>query len=511
MKRQAGKIGGKIGGGRAGHDPRNLLTSLVLVFPLFLIYQIGVLFTLPVLNGADFLTVFLFRNLGLSTGSLPRLHLRRRGGVRHRRGRAAPQAALRSRTSSSRVLLESAIYALTMGSLIVFVMTRGLGISPQLAGRRRLRGAAGPRHADRDVARRGRLRGDGVPPRHPGRPHASLFERVHRPAALDRASRWRSASGRCCSRRCTTSRPTAIRCTSGSSSSACWPASASACSSGTAASRSPSTRTPSTISTCSSMSRSGRRLTRGGADFCSWRVFAAGLGGLAASCRAWRPWPRLAALGGRFAAARGRAAAWTGRAGLAVRLAALAAGAVLTGALAFARPRPASRPWPAWPARSACGRPLARGRLGRLSPCRRLPALPLFGDLGVRRVAVALGGERQARHVLAVVHQHAPRILEGHLGLAVGQDLRDEPLAELGVRHDHVLVIVLAELVGLGVLVAVLARRTPPRSASSSSRASWRRSARGRRPRRLRAACGTSGRRRTGCTGRDESRLRISK
>ena len=49
------------------HDPRNLLTSLVLVFPLFLIYQIGVLFTLPVLNGADFLTVFLFRNLGLST------------------------------------------------------------------------------------------------------------------------------------------------------------------------------------------------------------------------------------------------------------------------------------------------------------------------------------------------------------------------------------------------------------------------------------------------------------
>ena len=48
------------------YDPRNLLTSLVLVFPLFLIYQVGVLFTLPVLNGADFLTVFLFRNLGLS-------------------------------------------------------------------------------------------------------------------------------------------------------------------------------------------------------------------------------------------------------------------------------------------------------------------------------------------------------------------------------------------------------------------------------------------------------------
>ena len=51
------------------YDPKNLLTSLVLVFPLFLVYQVGVLFTLPMLNGADFLTVFLFRNLGLSTGA----------------------------------------------------------------------------------------------------------------------------------------------------------------------------------------------------------------------------------------------------------------------------------------------------------------------------------------------------------------------------------------------------------------------------------------------------------
>ena len=41
----------------------------MLVFPLFLIYQIGVLFTLPLLNGADFLTVFLFRKVGLTTGA----------------------------------------------------------------------------------------------------------------------------------------------------------------------------------------------------------------------------------------------------------------------------------------------------------------------------------------------------------------------------------------------------------------------------------------------------------
>jgi hypothetical protein len=114
------------------HDPRNLLTSLVLVFPLFLVYQVGVLYTLPMLNGADFLTVFLFRNLGLSTTAYL--------------GYTAAVAAiftivvlvLRRRQQfdpaiAGRVLIESAIYALTMGSLIVFVMTRVFGISPRLA------------------------------------------------------------------------------------------------------------------------------------------------------------------------------------------------------------------------------------------------------------------------------------------------------------------------------------------------------------------------------------------
>jgi hypothetical protein len=115
------------------HDPKNLLTSLVLVFPLFLVYQVGVLFTLPMLNGADFLTVFLFRNVGLSTSAYL--------------GFAAIVAAafaiavlvLRRRQQFDpglvwRVLIESAIYALTMGSLIVLVMTRVFGISPRLAG-----------------------------------------------------------------------------------------------------------------------------------------------------------------------------------------------------------------------------------------------------------------------------------------------------------------------------------------------------------------------------------------
>jgi membrane protease YdiL (CAAX protease family) len=115
------------------YDPKNLLTSLVLVFPLFLIYQIGVLFTLPMLNGADFLTVFLFRNLGLSTGA----YLAYTAAVAlafviavatlRRKQRFDPKLIVP-------VFVESAIYALTMGSLIVFVMTKVLHVSPRLAG-----------------------------------------------------------------------------------------------------------------------------------------------------------------------------------------------------------------------------------------------------------------------------------------------------------------------------------------------------------------------------------------
>ena len=115
------------------HDPRNLLTSLVLVFPLFLIYQVGVIFTLPMLNGADFLTVFLFRNLGLSTtaylGYTAIVAAAFAVGVLVLRRRQQFDPSL-----IGRVFIESAIYALTMGSLIVFVMTRIFGISPRLAG-----------------------------------------------------------------------------------------------------------------------------------------------------------------------------------------------------------------------------------------------------------------------------------------------------------------------------------------------------------------------------------------
>jgi membrane protease YdiL (CAAX protease family) len=118
---------------RLKYDPKNLLTSLVLVFPLFLTYQIGVLFTLPMLNGADFLTVFLFRNLGLSAGA----YLAYTAAVAIAFVIAVAMLRRKQKFDPKLIVpvfVESAIYALTMGSLIVFVMTRVLHVSPRLAG-----------------------------------------------------------------------------------------------------------------------------------------------------------------------------------------------------------------------------------------------------------------------------------------------------------------------------------------------------------------------------------------
>jgi len=118
---------------KAIYGAQNLLTSLVLVFPLFVIYQIGVLFTLPLLNGADFLTVFLFRKVGLSTNAylgytaLVTVLFAIAVAVLRRKQRFDPKLIVP-------VLIESAIYAMVMGTAIIFVMTKLLHISPQLAG-----------------------------------------------------------------------------------------------------------------------------------------------------------------------------------------------------------------------------------------------------------------------------------------------------------------------------------------------------------------------------------------
>jgi len=115
-----------------GSGSRNLVTSLILVFPLFLIYQLGVVLIYPMINGADFLTRFLFQNLGLSrsaylgyTAAVAVLYVLTVAILRRKQ-----QIHL---TMFMPVLLESAIYALTMGSVIVLVMTRIFGVSPSLA------------------------------------------------------------------------------------------------------------------------------------------------------------------------------------------------------------------------------------------------------------------------------------------------------------------------------------------------------------------------------------------
>ena len=100
--------------------------SLLCIFPLFLVYGVGVL-AAPTMNGVDFFT----RNLFAAVGQSVRNYLLVYGGLAlvfvgvllwMRR-----QGALH-RFSFFGVLLESAIYALTLGSFIVFVMRNLLGI-----------------------------------------------------------------------------------------------------------------------------------------------------------------------------------------------------------------------------------------------------------------------------------------------------------------------------------------------------------------------------------------------
>lgn len=109
----------------------NLLTSLVLVFPLWLAYQAGLLFLPGVGNGADLISGPLIDLLGDSRSRYLLLDL----------GLAVAflvlVLVLRTRQRFELklfvpVILESAFYALTMGSLILYGMHL-IGINPSLA------------------------------------------------------------------------------------------------------------------------------------------------------------------------------------------------------------------------------------------------------------------------------------------------------------------------------------------------------------------------------------------
>jgi hypothetical protein len=106
------------------------LTSAILVFPLFIVYQAGILASAGA-NGVDFVTSALVelsaRDMAnylvvLATMSLAYAAVL---VILRRRGSFHPRAFVP-------VLLESTFYALTMGTLIVFVMDRFIGVAPGL-------------------------------------------------------------------------------------------------------------------------------------------------------------------------------------------------------------------------------------------------------------------------------------------------------------------------------------------------------------------------------------------
>jgi hypothetical protein len=108
------------------------LTSLRLVFPLFWIYEVGVLFIPRAYNGVDIITAEIERllhgRLPLYIGLNAALCVLFVGAVFYFRGKH--QFEPRRFWS---VLAESTVYALTMGSLICFVMVDLLHVDPRLS------------------------------------------------------------------------------------------------------------------------------------------------------------------------------------------------------------------------------------------------------------------------------------------------------------------------------------------------------------------------------------------
>lgn len=123
------------------------LTSVLLVFPLFLVYQLGVLMVPSVHNGADLITSQMLRLLRgnaqqyLLVNLLLALVFVVLVLVLRKKNTFDPRLFLP-------VLLESAIYALTMGSLICFVMVDVLHVDPKLFIGVPLAAGPSPEHAE---------------------------------------------------------------------------------------------------------------------------------------------------------------------------------------------------------------------------------------------------------------------------------------------------------------------------------------------------------------------------
>ncbi len=121
-------------GAREALGGGELAGSLLVIFPVFLFYGVGVLFA-DTINGVDFVTRVLYSAVGGDAnhylalyGALAAVYLVSLLVVRRRSPATLPPVVP--------LLLESAIYALTLGTLILFVMQKlpGLGGALAVAG-----------------------------------------------------------------------------------------------------------------------------------------------------------------------------------------------------------------------------------------------------------------------------------------------------------------------------------------------------------------------------------------
>lgn len=118
---------------RRGGDPASVLghgdlvSSLILIFPLFLAYEIGVMFSTSI-NGVDFVTRIIFAAVGYDRDNYLLVQLVLAAAFFAFVIRARGHNVLRSEVVIP-VVLESAIYALTLGSFIILIMQKLLGFA----------------------------------------------------------------------------------------------------------------------------------------------------------------------------------------------------------------------------------------------------------------------------------------------------------------------------------------------------------------------------------------------
>lgn len=115
-------------------NSRELQTSILLVIPLFVLYQLGVLLTGGIRNGVDFVTTFLLYVTGndltlyLGINLVVLLMLLGALFVMRRRGKLHPKVF-------PGVLAESTLYALLFGSIVTFlIQALGLDLLLQIQG-----------------------------------------------------------------------------------------------------------------------------------------------------------------------------------------------------------------------------------------------------------------------------------------------------------------------------------------------------------------------------------------